>query len=48
MQYEVAPALHVPLDVLSVRKLGVPGHEELVVRAIASDGISVLNERVVR
>ena len=46
--YEVAQALHAPLDVFVVRKLGVPGHEELAMGAIASDGIRVLNEDVVR
>lgn len=45
--YEVARALHAPLDVLMVRKLGVPGHEELAMGAIASGGVRVLNERVV-
>ena len=45
--YEVARALHVPLDVLLVRKLGLPGHEELAMGAIASGGIQVLNEAVV-
>src|SRR5207249_2086579 len=34
--YEIAAALHVPLDVFVVRKLGVPGHEELAMGAIAS------------
>ena len=42
--YEVAKALHVPLDVLLVRKLGVPEHEELAFGAIAGGGIRVLNE----
>jgi putative phosphoribosyl transferase len=46
--YEVAKALHVPLDVFVVRKLGVPGHEELAMGAIASDGVRVLNEDLVR
>lgn len=46
--YEVAKALHVPLDVFVVRKLGVPGYEELAMGAIASGGIRVLNEDVVR
>lgn len=46
--YEVAQALHVPLDVFVVRKLGVPGHEELAMGAIASGGVRVLNEDVVR
>src|SRR5437588_11858625 len=44
--YEIAHALHVPLDLLVVRKLGVPGHEELAMGAIASGGIRVLNEDV--
>jgi predicted phosphoribosyltransferase len=44
--YEVANALHVPLDVFSVRKLGVPGHPELAMGAIASGGVQVLNEDV--
>src|ERR1051326_3018254 len=44
--YEVARALHVPLDVFIVRKLGVPGFEELAVGAIASGGVRVLNEDV--
>jgi putative phosphoribosyl transferase len=46
--YEVAKALHAPLDVFLVRKLGVPGHEELAMGAIASGGVLVLNEEVVR
>jgi predicted phosphoribosyltransferase len=46
--YEVARALRVPLDVFGVRKLGVPGHEELAMGAIASGGVRVLNEDVVR
>jgi|SRR5436853_958220 len=45
--YEVARTLNAPLDVFLVRKLGVPGHEELAMGAIASDGIYVLNEAVV-
>jgi putative phosphoribosyl transferase len=44
---EVAEALDAPLDVLLVRKLGVPGHAELAMGAIASGGIRVLNEDVV-
>ncbi len=44
---EVACALHVPLDVFLVRKLGVPGQEELAMGAIASGGVRVLNEEVV-
>ena len=43
---EVAAALKAPLDVFLVRKLGVPGHEELAMGAIASGGIRVLNRDV--
>jgi putative phosphoribosyl transferase len=46
--FEVAAALHAPLDVFLVRKLGVPGNEELAMGAIASGGVCVLNEGVVR
>src|SRR5215475_7358566 len=46
--YEVARALEAPLDVFVVRKLGVPGHEELAMGAIASGGVGVLNDDVVR
>src|SRR5438067_1678374 len=46
--YEVARALHVPLDVFLVRKLGVPGHEELAMGALASGGVRVLNDNVVQ
>ena len=46
--YEVADALRAPLDVFLVRKLGVPGQEELAMGAIASGGIRVLNDSVVR
>jgi predicted phosphoribosyltransferase len=46
--YEVARALHTPLDIFLVRKLGVPGREELAMGAIASGGVRVLNEEVVR
>jgi predicted phosphoribosyltransferase len=45
--YEVARALHAPLDVFLVRKLGLPGREELAMGAIASGGVRVLNEDVV-
>ena len=45
--YEVAQALNAPLDVFVVRKLGVPGHEELAMGAIASGGVRVLNRSVV-
>ena len=43
----VARALAAPLDVFIVRKLGVPGHEELAMGAIASGGVQVVNEQVV-
>jgi predicted phosphoribosyltransferase len=46
--FEVAQALGAPLDVFLVRKLGVPGREELAMGAIASGGVRVLNEEVVR
>jgi predicted phosphoribosyltransferase len=46
--YEVAEALEAPLDVFLVRKLGVPGHEELAMGAIASGGVRVLNDNAVR
>src|SRR5437762_6548553 len=46
--YEVARSLHAPLDVFIVRKLGVPGHEELAMGAIATGGVRVLNHEVVR
>jgi len=45
--YEVALALHAPLDVFLVRKLGVPGQVELAMGAIATGGVRVLNEEVV-
>jgi predicted phosphoribosyltransferase len=46
--YEVAHALNAPLDIFMVRKLGVPGREELAFGAIASGGIRVLNGDVIR
>jgi putative phosphoribosyl transferase len=46
--YEVARRLAAPLDVFVVRKLGVPGHEELAMGALASGGLWVLNEDVVK
>ena len=46
--YEVAQRLGLPLDVFVVRKLGVPGYEELAMGAIASGNVSVLNEDVMR
>lgn len=45
--FEVAKALNAPLDVFLVRKLGVPGHEELAMGAIASGGVRVLNRDVI-
>jgi predicted phosphoribosyltransferase len=44
--YEVAKSLALPLDVFIVRKLGVPGHEELAMGAIATGGAQVLNDDV--
>jgi predicted phosphoribosyltransferase len=46
--YEVALALNAPLDIFIVRKLGLPGHEELAIGAIASGGVRVLNEEIVQ
>lgn len=45
--YEVAKALHAPLDVYIVRKLGVPGHHELAMGAIAQGGVTIFNEEIV-
>jgi putative phosphoribosyl transferase len=45
--FEIAKALRAPLDVFLVRKLGVPGHEELAMGAIASGGIVVHNDEVI-
>jgi predicted phosphoribosyltransferase len=45
--FEVAEALHAPLDVFLVRKLGLPGQEELAMGAIATGGVLVLNEDLV-
>ena len=45
--YEVAAALNAPLDIFVVRKLGLPGHEELAMGAIASGGMRVLNGSVI-
>src|SRR5919106_268729 len=44
--FEVAEAIDAPLDVFLVRKLGMPGHEELALGAIASGGVRVLNQDV--
>lgn len=46
--YQVARALRAPLDVFLVRKLGVPGYEELAMGAIASSGVTVLNQAVIK
>lgn len=46
--HEVAQALRAPLDIFLVRKLGVPGHEELAMGAIATGGVRVLNEDVIQ
>jgi erythromycin esterase-like protein/predicted phosphoribosyltransferase len=46
--YEVAEALNVPLDVFLVRKLGVPGHDEFAMGAIASGGVRVINDEVIQ
>ncbi|CAN7624572.1 phosphoribosyltransferase [Bosea sp. LjRoot237] len=45
--YEVARALKAPLDVFVVRKLGVPGYEELAMGAIATGSVRVLNDEIV-
>jgi putative phosphoribosyl transferase len=46
--YEVARSLHLPLDIFIVRKLGVPGQEELAMGAIASGGTVVTNQSIIR
>src|SRR5688572_16495903 len=46
--FEVAQALHAPLDVLVVRKLGVPGHEELAMGAIATGGVLLLDRATIQ
>lgn len=46
--FEVAAALHAPLDVFVVRKLGIPGHEEMAFGAIASGGVRVLDQETIR
>ena len=46
--YEVARALGAPLDVFVVRKLGMPGHEEYAIGAIASGGVRIINEEAIR
>jgi erythromycin esterase-like protein/predicted phosphoribosyltransferase len=46
--YEVARALGAPLDVFVVRKLGVPGYEELAMGAVATGGVRVLNDQLIK
>jgi putative phosphoribosyl transferase len=46
--FEVAEALHAPLDIFLLRKLGVPGHEEFAFGAIASGGVRVLDRQTLR
>jgi predicted phosphoribosyltransferase len=46
--YEVARALHAPLDVFLVRKLGFPGHEELAMGAIATGGVRILDRQLIQ
>lgn len=46
--YEIAQALGIPLDVFIVRKLGVPGHEELAMGAIASGGATYFNQAIIK
>lgn len=46
--YEIAKALHVPLDVFIVRKLGVPGHSELAMGAITLGGVKIFNEDIIK
>jgi putative phosphoribosyl transferase len=46
--FEIAAALHLPLDICLVRKLGVPGQPELAMGAIASNGVRILNWDVIR
>ena len=46
--YEIAKALNATLDVFVVRKLGVPGHEEFGMGAIASGGARILNDQIIR
>ncbi len=46
--YEVATALDVPLDVFVVRKLGLPWHEELAMGALASGGVRILDDDLIR
>ena len=45
--YEIARALNLPLDIFLVRKLGVPGHEELAFGAIAMGNVTVFNQEII-
>lgn len=45
--HEIARVLHAPLDILLVRKLGIPGHEEMAMGAIATGGIRLLNQQII-
>ena len=45
--YEIAKSLNLPLDVFIVRKLGVPGHEELAMGALATGGVIIFNEEII-
>ena len=46
--FEIAAALNLPLDIFVVRKLGLPGHEEFAMGAVASGGARVLNQDLIR
>src|SRR3989338_4384981 len=46
--YEIAKALHLPLDVFIVRKLGVPGHSELAMGAMAMGHVTVFNDEIIQ
>ncbi len=46
--YEIARVLHVPLDVITVHKMGIPGNSELAMGTIASGGIRIINHDIVR
>src|SRR5205823_4319875 len=46
--FEIAQKFHVDLDIFLVRKLGVPGHEELAMGAVASGGVRVLNDGIIQ
>jgi putative phosphoribosyl transferase len=45
--FEIAQALNLPLDILVVHKLGVPGHEEFAMGAIASGGVRILDQDLI-